>query len=337
MHLVIYQSTTSNRCLTLKPIPMKTRIPIITVLMVLFVIPMKASYYNTQKAVTFVENGITFSVFENGAFDFLLNSQLNTTAHINYYQPGFSISFNSGYNYDPYVQYDRYGAVIQVEHTPIYYDYYGRVRKIGAININYYNQRLYSIGGMYLHYAPTGYYSHYSGYVNSYNRYYVYHPYHNHFIMPYASYAVVRSYAYRNHYHPKRYSYYRDNRYAYKHPNKYKHYSASKRTVHKTRTHKNYERKNTYDYRRSVATNDRSSSNRRTYTSTSKKQYHRENVDASKSVRNTSASKQPKTIKKRMSTSSKKNTKRRTTTSNVSEKPNKSRERNIVYAGRGTY
>ena len=50
---------------------------------------------------------------------------------------GVSISFNSGYNYNSFLQYDAFGAIIQIKHVPIYYDFYGRVSRIGNIYINY--------------------------------------------------------------------------------------------------------------------------------------------------------------------------------------------------------
>ena len=65
--------------------------------------------YNETNAITFVENGITFSVFQNGEFDFYLNSHSNNV-QVAYSSPNVSVSFNSGYNYNPYVQYDQYGA-----------------------------------------------------------------------------------------------------------------------------------------------------------------------------------------------------------------------------------
>ena len=90
-----------------------------------------------------------------------------------------SISFNAGYNYDAYLQYDRFGAVIQIQNVPIYYDNYGRISQVGSININYYNGRLARLGGMQIYYNNYGSYAYYRGYINTYNRNYVYHPYHN--------------------------------------------------------------------------------------------------------------------------------------------------------------
>jgi len=84
---------------------------------------------------------------------------------------GVSLSFNTGHSYDAYVQYDDYGAVIQIENVPIYYDYYGRVIRAGNVRINYNNYgRISRVGGLYVYYNRYNNYSHYSGYINAYNR-----------------------------------------------------------------------------------------------------------------------------------------------------------------------
>ena len=62
---------------------------------------------------------------------------------------GINISFNTGYDYSAYIQYDHYGAVIQIENTPIYYDYYGRISQAGNVHVNYdYRGRVSWIGNM---------------------------------------------------------------------------------------------------------------------------------------------------------------------------------------------
>jgi len=71
-------------------------------------------------AYIFVEDGVEFSVFPDGQFDFVYLGQPKTQVVIS--SPNVNINFNSGYNYDAYVQYDDYGAVIQIETVPIFYD-----------------------------------------------------------------------------------------------------------------------------------------------------------------------------------------------------------------------
>lgn len=156
------------------------------------------------KSFTFVENGITFAVFQNGAFDFYLNDLPRT--QVNYQINNVNISFNAGYNYNAFVQYDDFGAVIQIKNTPVYYDYYGRVTRIGNLNVQYHNGQLIRLGNMQVYYNH-GRYAYYRGYINPYNRYYVYQPAHNCFVQPYYDYAIVSHRPYRTHYKEHRYAY----------------------------------------------------------------------------------------------------------------------------------
>jgi len=84
----------------------------------------------------FMEAGIEFSVYPDGQFDFYM-PQYGPNVSVGINRPGFTLSFNTGFDYNAYVQYDGYGAIIQIENTPIFYDYYGRVNQIGNIFINY--------------------------------------------------------------------------------------------------------------------------------------------------------------------------------------------------------
>lgn len=166
---------------------------------------------NYGNPVIFTENGITFSVYPDGEFDFYIDNRVNVGANANF--GNASITFNSGYNYDPYVQYDDYGAVIQVENIPVYYDYYGRVGQIGDVNISYRNGRIHRVGGLYVYFNPRGVFTHYSGFVNVYNRHYVYRPWHGYFVRPAVGFCLVYNRPYRRYYNPVRYTYYRP--YAY--------------------------------------------------------------------------------------------------------------------------
>ncbi|MFZ2283963.1 MAG: hypothetical protein WAV86_08820, partial [Lutibacter sp.] len=171
------------------------------------------NYYNDDygDSFTFVERDVTFAIFQNGEFDFYINPRNQRGGlDVNYQGNGVNISFNSGYDYGPYVQYDDYGAIIQVEDIPIYYDYYGRVNRIGNTHITYDSGRLVRVGGLHVYYDRQGYYSHYSGYINNYNRSYVFHPYHNYFARPLFDFRIVSYDPYRNHYQPTRYTYYSD-------------------------------------------------------------------------------------------------------------------------------
>ena len=153
----------------------------------------------------FVENGIEFSIFPDGQFDFYMPSY---GPNVNVSAPGISISFNSGYDYNPYLQYDEFGAIIQVEHVPVYYDYYGRVNQIGNVFINYNHFGYLSrIGGLYVYYDSYRNYSHFSGYINTFNPYYVFRPWHRYYRIPAFNHCVVYKQPYRRHYKPVRYTY----------------------------------------------------------------------------------------------------------------------------------
>ncbi len=92
----------------------------------------------------FVENGVTFSVYPDGEFDFFIDNQVNVGVDARFGNVG--VTFNSGFNYNPFVQYDDYGAVIQVENVPIFYDFYGRVSQIGGVDVLYRNNRVRRFG-----------------------------------------------------------------------------------------------------------------------------------------------------------------------------------------------
>ncbi len=162
-------------------------------------------YYSTNgESFNFVENNVHFMVYQNGEFDFFIRPN---GVNVNMNFGVANISFNSGYNYDTYVQYDDYGAVIQIENIPIYYDYYGRISRIGTTYIRYNNRRLIQFGNMYVHYNPFGYFDYYSGFINVYNRHYNFRPYLHYFARPIYNNCLVSYRPYRRHYTPLRYRY----------------------------------------------------------------------------------------------------------------------------------
>lgn len=165
------------------------------------------SYINSYAdGFVFDEMGITFAVYPDGEFDFYLaNGQQSNTVSNGY----VNVTFNSGYNYNPYVQYDDFGAVIQVENVPIWYDYYGRVTQIGDVMINYNNRRVCQVGGLYVHYNSYGYYAYHTGYINTWNPYFVFRPFYVAFARPVVNMCFVRQTPYRQYYTPVRYAYYR--------------------------------------------------------------------------------------------------------------------------------
>lgn len=158
----------------------------------------------------FLENGVTFSVYPDGEFDFYIDNQVNIGVGARIGNVG--ITFNSGYNYNPFVQYDDYGAIIQVENVPVYYDFYGRVSQIGGVDVWYRNGRVRRLGGLNV-FWNSGVFSHYTGYINTYNRFYVYRPFHRWFARPAVGFCTVWDNPYRRYYNPVRYTYYRPYRY----------------------------------------------------------------------------------------------------------------------------
>jgi hypothetical protein len=163
--------------------------------------------YGYNNSFIFVEDGITFSVYPDGEFDFYIDQRVGVNANVNLGHT--QITYNSGYDYNPYVQYDDYGAVIQVENIPIYYDYYGRVSQVGNVEIFYHNGRVSRVGGLYVYYNNRGIYSHHVGYINVYNRTYVYRPFHRYFARPAVGFCLVYNRPYRRYYAPVRYTYVR--------------------------------------------------------------------------------------------------------------------------------
>ncbi|WP_379953188.1 hypothetical protein [Dokdonia sp. R78006] len=165
----------------------------------------RGTVYDGSKYI-FVENGIEFSVFPDGEFDFYIPQYVEgVSLSVNAGPVG--ISFNTGFDYDPYVQYDEYGAVIQVEDTPLYYDNYGRLAQAGDVRINYRDNRISRVGGLQIYYNNRGLFSHYTGFINVYNRNYVFHPYHNYYYRPVFNRCLVFNTPYRRYYTPVRYNY----------------------------------------------------------------------------------------------------------------------------------
>lgn len=165
------------------------------------------NYYNGQSYI-FVEQGIEFSIFPDGQFDFVfVGGNTGTNVSFHWQSPGVNVSFNSGYNYDMYVQYDDYGAVVQVENVPIYYDHYGRIVQAGNVEIRYNDRRIVRVGGMRIHYNSFGYYTHFTGFVSPFYTTYIYRPWHVYYVPPVYGSCIVYSYPYRRYYRPVRYDY----------------------------------------------------------------------------------------------------------------------------------
>ncbi|RMA64526.1 hypothetical protein [Ulvibacter antarcticus] len=218
-------------------------------------------------AYIFSEGGVEFSVFPDGQFDFVYvgpNQGGNVQVSVN--SPNVNLSFNSGHDYEMYVQYDDYGAVIQIEDVAVYYDGYGRITQAGNVDIQYNDRRIVRVGGLHVNYDHYGHYSGYTGYINVHNRYYVARPWHVFYVRPIFASCVVYDYQYRSYYSPVRYSYghhrqyykyghgkYKNSRRDFYRPGSRVHYKNGRSAVNRSY---NANRRNTM-----VAQNDRNRSN----------------------------------------------------------------------------
>ena len=113
--------------------------------------------YNYGENFIFEEQGVTFSVYPDGEFDFFIGNYARVGVGVRV--GGVGVTFNSGFDYNPYVQYDDYGAVIQVENIPVFYDFYGRVNQIGNVDIWYRNGLVSRIGGLRVFLPRWSFYS----------------------------------------------------------------------------------------------------------------------------------------------------------------------------------
>jgi hypothetical protein len=173
-----------------------------------------SNHSRTSNSFVFNEQGIEFAVFNDGQFDFNVLRQRQNFIQLSNHN-GINISFNSGYNYSAYVQYDNYGAVIQIENTPVFYDYYGRISQAGSVHVRYdYRGRVAWIGNMQINYDRYNN-SRCNGYVNRQHRYYTPSAWYSYYSVPNVQYCVLFKTPYRRNYTPIRYHYerpYRNNR-----------------------------------------------------------------------------------------------------------------------------
>lgn len=162
-------------------------------------------YRNYTENFIFNLDGIEFAVFPDGQFDFnYLQDRNGVNVFVN--TGNLNVSFNTGYDYNRFVQYDTYGAVIQIEQIPVFYDPYGRVNQIGDINIFYNNGFVNRIGNLNVFYSRPGIINYHTGFINTFNRGYVYQPWHGFYSVPFVNRCIVYNNPYRLSYFPIRYS-----------------------------------------------------------------------------------------------------------------------------------
>lgn len=136
---------------------------------------------NTYTPFIFIENNVEYAIFKNGDFDFNVLNTRNSRVSIN--TGVVNLSFNTGRNYSPYIETNRYGEISLINRTPIFYDYKGRVSRIGTVNINYNRFGLVSsIGSLNIIYNSNGVFNRSIGYINLRNRHYT--PYSRSYVKP---------------------------------------------------------------------------------------------------------------------------------------------------------
>lgn len=163
---------------------------------------------NYGEAFIFIEGGVEFAVYPDGEFDFHYNPRFVNNSVVNISNPGYNVSYNAGYNYDAFVQFDDYGAVIQIENVPVFYDYYGRIIQAGNVMIDYNNRgHIVRVGNLQVRYNSFNQPVRYIGFINQYNTRYVYRPWHRYYVRPHLSHRVVYYEPYRAFYQPVRMNY----------------------------------------------------------------------------------------------------------------------------------
>jgi hypothetical protein len=104
--------------------------------------------------IEFIEQGVHFTIFQNGTFDFRFAQYNNYNQH----------RYN-GCITNRRISKDYHGYIRSIGSVTIDYDRYGRLSRIGNIDIRFRNRLVTSVGGLYIHYNNFGYVN-YSGTVN---------------------------------------------------------------------------------------------------------------------------------------------------------------------------
>ncbi|WP_294824424.1 hypothetical protein [uncultured Flavobacterium sp.] len=134
--------------------------------------------YRDAEPVTFVERGIEFLVFADGAFDFNTEPSINGGTYYRYGRGRYNDTYRApGRGNGVKIEHDHNGRVRRVGNVFINYDTKGRVKRIGTIYMSYNSFALAQIGNLKLIYNRSGHLVDATGYVNAYNRAYTYKPY----------------------------------------------------------------------------------------------------------------------------------------------------------------
>lgn len=138
-------------------------------------------HYRYVQPVTFVENGIEFSVFPDGNFDYEFlyretyynSNSRRSSINASYNGPRVSINYTSNTSDRNFVSTDRNGTIRVIGNVPINYDRAGNVTQIGSVFIGYgrgKNNTLNQVGGLSVNYNNWGQIVSTKGYININNR-----------------------------------------------------------------------------------------------------------------------------------------------------------------------
>jgi hypothetical protein len=141
--------------------------------------------YRDADPIVFLERGIEFYVFPDGAFDFnTVSNHYNSnprprqgTINTTYGAPG--TRGNSSYgprDRGVRIEHDYMGRVRRVGNVFINYDAYGRVKRVGNVYMRYNSFALAQVGGLRIIYNRRGHIVSIVGSVNHYSSHYQYNP-----------------------------------------------------------------------------------------------------------------------------------------------------------------
>lgn len=144
--------------------------------------PGKHNRYKNTQEISFVENGILFTVTTNGYFRF---KQLDRWSpkdrynrrdknHLINYRPHNNQSRYTNNRYRPQslrIKRDAYGYITRIGSLPIFYNNKGKVKHIGSVRMKYRKGQLVRIGNMTITYNRFGNIRDTFGYINSLNNF----------------------------------------------------------------------------------------------------------------------------------------------------------------------
>lgn len=137
--------------------------------------PGQNNRYTNAQEITFVENGVLYTVTTDGSFsfEFLLqhqNSYRHSTQRQVYYNSRRSnqVIYNQGSQ--ARVTRDHYGNIITIGRTQITYTRQGKVRAIGCVPLKYQRGFLVQAGNMAITYNDRGNIRDTQGFINLANR-----------------------------------------------------------------------------------------------------------------------------------------------------------------------